>query len=87
MVTHFNTRLYPLIRTIRTISRLRGRAVGREGSDLSLPAAPVNRLLRRCFSGESKRLTDIALGRRMPKPSHGVSLMAVLRKSCPRRSS
>lgn len=80
MVSYYNHRLYPLALLARTLSRLRDKAWGDAGTDLSLPAPPVNRLLEQIFSGETDRLMklmerDIKQG----YPS-GVSLIALLRR-------
>ena len=40
----------------RKLARVRGRSLGPAGTDLVLPAAPVNALLRETFAGESGRL-------------------------------
>ena len=44
MVSHFNRRLYPLIKGVRAINRWRGpdRVAGRSGTDFSIPAARSN---------------------------------------------
>lgn len=80
MISYFNTRLYPIVRAIRTLNRLRGRAWGRSGTDLSIPPGPVNRWLERYFAGESKRLIALLNGRRNSGYGYGVSLIAILRK-------
>lgn len=80
MISYFNTRLYPIVRSIRILNRLRGRAWGSSGTDLSLPPGPANRLLERYFAGESKRLIALLNGRRNRGYGYGVSLIAVLRK-------
>ena len=80
MLTYFNTRLYPVAKIMRTISRLRGKAWGREGTDLVVPVAPVNWLLEKIFAGEANRLLGMfdsgCRGYRF-----GVSLLAILRAS------
>ena len=81
VVSAYNARLYPLVKTVRTVGRRRGRAHGdgaAEGTDLRLPPAPVNRALAALFGGESKRLIAALEGRRTPY-SRGVSLIAALR--------
>ncbi len=80
MLTYFNTRLYPVAKIMRTISRLRGKAWGREGTDLVVPVAPVNWLLEKIFAGEANRLLGMfdsgCRGYRF-----GLSLLAILRAS------
>lgn len=80
MLSYFNTRLYPVVRAIRALNRLRGKAWGRSGTDLSIPPGPVNRLLERCFAGESRCLIALLDGHRNKGYGYGVSLIAVLRK-------
>ncbi len=80
MISYFNTRLYPIVRAVRALNRIRGRAWGRSGTDLSSPPGPANRLLERYFAGESKRLIALLKGRRNRGYGYGVSLIAVLRK-------
>ncbi|HEX6308357.1 MAG TPA: class I SAM-dependent methyltransferase [Longimicrobiales bacterium] len=74
----FNSRLYPIVRGVRWLtSRLR-RSAGGEGTDLTLPPAPVNELLRRVFAGEAGRLRGVLAADRPPY-RRGVSIMALLR--------
>ena len=79
LVSHFNSRLYPIVRMLRVLSKRRGHAGGEEGSDLSMPLRPANAVLRRLFRGESRRLVR-ALDRGTPGYRRGVSLVAVLRR-------
>lgn len=80
LLSHFNSRLYPPIRAIRTGSRLVGRAWGDEGSDMRRSDGPVNAALRWAFVGEQRRLLGVLDGRSRPY-RHGVSLVAVLRRA------
>lgn len=80
MVSHYNTRLYPIVRGVRLLTRLRGRAWGKAGSDLDLPARPVNALLERTFAGEASRLVALARGETKRPYRRGVSLIALLRR-------
>jgi len=79
LVSHFNARLLPVIRAIRTWNRRRGRASGTAGTDFWLPSRPVNRLLGATFAGEGPRLVDALHGRRKGY-SRGASLVALLRR-------
>jgi hypothetical protein len=68
------------VRSIRAVNRLTGRARGRSGTDFSLPPAVINRALAAIFAGERHRLL-----RAIDRPgdhgySHGVSLIALLRR-------
>lgn len=80
LLSYFNSRLAPVIRTIRMLSRFRGHAAGKAGTDFWLPVSPVNRLLTATFAGESRRLVDVLHGRRVRGYASGASLIAVLRR-------
>ncbi len=80
MVSYYNHRLYPLALLARTLSRLRGKAWGDAGTDLSLPAAPVNRLLEWIFRGETNRLMKLMEKDIKEGYPSGVSLIALLRR-------
>jgi len=80
MLSHFNTRLYPAIRAVRLVGRLRGAAHGRAGTDMRMPPAPVNRILERVFAGESARLIRQWRTRSTHGYRFGVSLLAILRR-------
>jgi SAM-dependent methyltransferase len=81
MLSHFNSRLYPVVRMVRLGSRLTGRAWGRDGSDMRIPKGPGNRLLGGVLAGESRRLVELTRGERPAGYSTGVSLIALLRKT------
>ncbi len=80
LCSHFNTRLYPLIRLLRGWNRWRGQAAGRAGTDFEIPRPPVNWVLQKVFGGEGGRLASLLndpSGRAFP---YGVSLIAILRR-------
>lgn len=77
MLSYFNSRLYPVVRLIRWLNERAGRTPGGEGTDLSLPAAPLNAMLGRIFGGERARLLG-ALKNGANGYATGVSLLAVL---------
>ena len=79
LVSPFNSRLYPVIRAIRWCTQVAGCAVGKAGTDLSLPAPWVNDRLTRRFAGEQKHLLNVLHGQAQPY-SRGVSLIAILRR-------
>lgn len=79
-VSHYNTRLYPLVKMVRAWNRLRGHASGPAGTDFTLPNRLTNGLLTRCFAGEQKRLTRLARGEAVRPYRQGVSLIALLQR-------
>ena len=80
LMSHFMSRLYPVVRAVRALSRLRGRASGVSGIDLSTPPRPVNALLTRIFAGEIERLLAVVNGRARPY-RRGVSLIGAFRRA------
>jgi SAM-dependent methyltransferase len=80
LLSHFNSRLYPAVRAVRAVSRWRGRSSGRAGTDLWLPALPVNTVLTELLAGEARVLEAVLAGRRARGYGSGVSLIAVLRR-------
>lgn len=79
MLSYYNTRLYAPVRAVRWITSYRDQAAGGEGTDFSLPPAPLNHALRRIFAGEAHRLTALIRGRVRPY-RRGVSLIALLQR-------
>jgi hypothetical protein len=80
-VSYFNSRLYPVVKGVRRWNQWRGKSLGAAGTDFALPNAPANHLLTRCFAGERRRLTALARGEQVAAYRHGVSLMALVRRS------
>ena len=81
LIAPLNRRLYPIVRTVRILTRSFRRSAGLAGTDLSLPPGPMNRLLYKLFSGEAKRLTHALVDGFVPPGGPGVSLITVLCKS------
>lgn len=79
-VSHFNTRLYPIVKAIRWWGQLRHEAAGEAGTDFRLPSHAINRTLERCFAGERHKLAQLARGNATRPYRHGVSLMALLER-------
>jgi SAM-dependent methyltransferase len=81
MVSHFNRRLYPLVKGVRAVNRWRGpgRVAGLAGTDFKIPPGPVNRLLESVFAGEARVLCR-AMQMGGGGYRKGVSLMALLRR-------
>jgi len=80
VVSYFNARMYPLVRAVRALNRLRGRASGRAGTDFWMPPGPLNRLLAATFAGEARVLDALLEGRRTQGYRSGASLLALLRR-------
>lgn len=81
LLSYFNARLYPLVKIARALSRLRRRPWGRAGTDLKLPARPINYLLEGLFAGEARVLVELLEGKRSRGYRQGVSLLALLRRT------
>jgi SAM-dependent methyltransferase len=80
LASYFNTRLYPVVRYLRRRNQKRGRTSGEAGTDLHVPARPINALLETLFAGERHALIDVLRGHRDDGYTGGVSLMAVLQR-------
>ena len=80
LLSYYNSRLYPIVRGVRTLNRWRGRASGMAGTDFAMPPPPVNAWLSAIFAGEAARLVDVLERRRSRGFARGVSLIAVLRR-------
>jgi len=80
MCSYFNTRLYPIIRVVRTLNRLLKRTSGTKGTDFKIPPYPLNRLLQKIFAGESKILLKLLRRKRAKGFTYGASLITVLER-------
>ncbi|MGH7475350.1 MAG: class I SAM-dependent methyltransferase [Longimicrobiales bacterium] len=83
LVSGLNARLYPVVKAVRMLSRVRGTASGRVGTDFRVGPAPVNAALTWIFAGEASRLRRAisnANGASRLVYSRGVSLVALLRR-------
>lgn len=80
LVSHYNSRLYPVIRAIRLKNRLLRKSQGAAGTDFNIPAPRVNRTLERIFAGESTRLVNVLRGKSQRGYGNGVSLVALLQR-------
>jgi SAM-dependent methyltransferase len=87
LVSYFNARLFPAVKAVRTVSRWRGGASGRSGTDLSSPPPVLNRVLSQVFAGEARRLVGCLDAVHPAGYPFGVSLVAVLRREAAQRSS
>jgi SAM-dependent methyltransferase len=80
LLSYFNSRLYPLVRTIRTWNRWRGQSSGRVGTDFAMPSRATNRALTSLFSGERHRLGRMLESGQGRAYRRGVSLIAILER-------
>jgi len=80
MLSYYNSRLFPVVRAVRALSNLRGRAWGKSGTDLSVPPNMVNRILTDIFAGEGEVLVNTLRGKRRRGYRRGVSMIALLRR-------
>jgi len=78
LVSYCNTRLYPVVKALRLLSRWTGRAWGPSDTDLAVPVAPLNALLHWVFAGEKRHLLR-ALHKKALPYKRGVSVLALLR--------
>ncbi|MGA7304638.1 MAG: hypothetical protein WBW88_07170, partial [Rhodothermales bacterium] len=80
LCSYYNSRLYPVVKGLRTLTSLLGHSYGSADTDLSVPPKPINSLLHRIFASELPRLISVGRGLRPPY-RQGVSLVAVLSKN------
>ena len=81
LVSHYNSRLYPVVRAARMVNQVVGRASGAAGTDLAIPPRPVGRLLERVFTGEGDRLRAALGGISHQTYRRGVSLIGILQRN------
>lgn len=79
-VSYYNSRLYPVVRAIRTKNRLLRKSQGDAGTDFAIPSPRVNKALERLFAGESNRLVKLLRGKKKRGYRRGVSLVALLQR-------
>ena len=79
--SYYNTRLYPVVKLIRTWNRWRKKSAGEAGTDFNMPNPLANRLLTACFAGERHRLVRLARGEHVARYRRGVSLIARLQRT------
>jgi SAM-dependent methyltransferase len=79
LISYFNARLLPIIRSVRAWNRFRGHAAGAAGTDFWLPNRLANTMLTNIFAGESNRLLGALRGRRHGYRA-GASLIALLQR-------
>jgi SAM-dependent methyltransferase len=80
LASYYNSRLYPLVKMARILSRMRGHAQGESGTDLSMPPSFVNNMMEKIFAGETQKLSALLTGKEKQGYSSGVSIVAVIRR-------
>lgn len=78
--SHFNTRLYPVVKALRTLNRQKKTSSGDRGTDLKVPSSLINGTLTSIFQGEGQRLESLLERQSGRAYRRGVSLVAVLRR-------
>ncbi len=81
VLTFYNSRLYPFIRTARTLGRLTGSTWGRSGCDFHSLPNPLNGVLAAVFGGERGRVAALYDDASGVPYRRGVSLLALLRRT------
>ncbi len=80
LVSHYNSRLYPIVRCVRLWTRFRGHTSGEAQTDFRLPPPWLNRALARVLSAEADVLVNQLKRNRGSGFACGVSLIALLQK-------
>ena len=80
LVSFCNSRLYPVVKLMRKLSALRGKAWGKGGTDIGVPMKPLNVALRKIYESEAPVLHQLLRGEKRHGLQKGVSLIAILRK-------
>jgi SAM-dependent methyltransferase len=80
MLSHFNSRLYPMVKAARWLANRRQGSHGADGTDFNMSIAPVNFALKKIFQGESKKLAGALDRPDQPPYRRGVSMIALLKK-------
>ena len=80
LMTGINTRLFPVVRTIRYFSRRRKNAFGNDNTDVKKPGPLVNNMLYNIFYGEHKRVGRQLSQGKQASINCSVSILSVLEK-------
>ena len=84
LASHYNSRLYPLVKLVRWWNRRQGKASGAAGTDFNLPPKNLNRMLAVTMAAESHRLLRLLADRDARPFRSGVSLMALIKREAGR---
>ena len=80
LLSYYNSRLYPIIKAIRTINSRYGSTEGLAGTDFKMRSKIINNILMKFFSGETRTLLKLLSGERKKGYSRGASIIAILRR-------
>ena len=80
LVSHYNSRLYSLVKSVRKFNRVFRRSAGAHGTDFRQPSPPVNWMFEYIFSGECDMLFD-TLNHEDEGYERGVSLIALVERT------
>ena len=80
MASYCNSRLYPLVKFARSRSRKKGKSLGKNDTDISVPFSLINIALFLLFFSEVGVLKNLLLGRRKRGYKKGVSVFAVVQR-------
>jgi 2-polyprenyl-3-methyl-5-hydroxy-6-metoxy-1,4-benzoquinol methylase len=80
LVSHYNSRLYPLVKSVRKFNRIFRRSAGAHGTDFRQPSTPVNWMFENIFAGEWDMLFD-TLNHEDEGYARGVSLIALVERT------
>ena len=80
LVSYCNVRLHPAVKVARARSRKKGKALGKNDTDISVPFSILNTLLYLLFSTEIVRLRQVLKGKRKKGFKKGVSVFAIVQR-------
>jgi len=80
LLSYFNTVLYPVVKSVRLLTRFRKTSWGESGTDLTVPPRCLNTFLSWLFGWEARALCAALSSERESAFSFGVSLIASLQR-------
>lgn len=80
LASYCNRRLYPVVKAMRFLAKLRGKPLGQGSTDLSMPSKPVNIFLHELFADEDAVLLKTLHRKRRRGYTKGVSVFGVLER-------
>ncbi len=80
LLSYYNARLYPAVKVVRMLNKLRGGSQGVAGTDFRMPGKFINKILVKIFAGESHTIRHALQSPSVRGYARGVSLIAVIQK-------